>query len=151
MESRQIVGLTGALMLFIGAFTPIVSIPTVGYINYFQNEKLDGIVILSLAIVSFVLLLTKHYRALWFTGFASLGILLFTFIKLQIRISEIKEKFGAELIDKGSPRLADWAVRSVQIEWGWPVLTIGAAFILWAAAQKLARSPEWPCTARTHL
>ena len=40
MESRQVVGLTGALVLFIGVFTPIVSIPTVGYINYFQNEKI---------------------------------------------------------------------------------------------------------------
>jgi hypothetical protein len=51
MEPRQIVGLTGAIVLFVGVFTPIVSIPTVGYINYFQNEKLDGVVILSLAIV----------------------------------------------------------------------------------------------------
>ena len=39
MESRQVVGLTGALVLFVGVFTPIVSIPTIGYINYFQNEK----------------------------------------------------------------------------------------------------------------
>jgi AAA+ superfamily predicted ATPase len=136
MESRQIVGLTGALVLFIGVFTPIVSIPTVGYINYFQNEKFDGVIILSLAVVSFVLLLARLYRTLWFTGFASLGVLLFTFMKLQIRIAEIKEKVGAELADKRSPGLADWAMRSVQIEWGWPVLTIGAAFILWTAAQK---------------
>jgi stage V sporulation protein K len=136
MEPRQIVGLTGVLVLFIGVFTPIVSIPTVGYINYVQNEKLDGVIVLSLAVASFVLLLTKQYRALWFTGFASLGVLLFTFIKLQIRISEIKEKFGADLAGKRAPRLADWAMQSVQIEWGWPVLTIGAAFILWAAAQK---------------
>src|SRR5262249_51337185 len=91
MEQRQIVGLTGAIVLLVGVFTPIVSIPTVGYINYFQNEKLDGMIILSLAILSFVLLLTRLYRTLWFTGFASLGVLLFTFIKLQLRISEIKE------------------------------------------------------------
>src|SRR5215471_14229114 len=136
MEPRQIVGLTGAIVLFVGVFTPIVSIPTVGYINYFQNEKLDGVVILSLAIVSFVLLLMRRYRALWFTGFASLGVLLFTFMKLQIRISEIKEKLGVELANKRSPGLADWAMRSVQIEWGWTVLKIGTAFILWAAAQK---------------
>ena len=142
MEPRQIVGLTGAFVLFIGVFTPIVSIPTVGYINYFQNERLDGVVILSIAVVSFVLLLTRKYQALWFTGCASLSVLLFTFIKLQIRIIEIKEKLGAELANKRSPGLADWAMRSVQIEWGWPVLTIGAAFILWAAAQKFATIPR---------
>ncbi len=136
MESRQVVGLTGALVLFIGVFTPIVSIPTVGYINYFQNEKMDGVVILSLASISFLLLLAKQYRGLWFTGPVSLAVLLFTFINLQIRISEIKDKLGVELAGNRPPGLADLAIRSVQIEWGWSVLTIGAAFIVWAAANK---------------
>lgn len=136
MENRQVVGLTGALVLFIGVFTPIVSVPTVGYINYFQNERLDGVVILSLALISFLLLLAKQYRGLWFTGPLSFAVLLFTFINLQIRISEIKDKLGVELAGNRPPGLADLAVRSVQIEWGWSVLTIGAAFIVWAAANK---------------
>jgi len=136
MENRQVVGLTGALVLFIGVFTPIVSVPTVGYINYFQNERLDGVVILSLALISFLLLLAKQYRGLWFTGPVSFAVLLFTFVNLQIRISEIKDKLGVELAGNRPPGLADLAVRSVQIEWGWSVLTIGAAFIVWAAANK---------------
>ena len=136
MESRQVVGLTGALVLFIGVFTPIVSFPTVGYINYFQNEKIDGMVILSLALISFLLLLAKQYRGLWFTGLASFAVLLFTFINLQIRIAEIKKILGVELAGNRPPGLADLAIRSVQIEWGWSVLTIGAAFIVWAAANK---------------
>src|SRR5439155_2700081 len=136
MESRQVVGLTGALVLFIGVFTPIVSVPTVGYINYFQNEKMDGVVILSLALISFLLLLAKQYRGLWFTGLVSFAVLLFTFINLQIKISEIKDKLGVELAGNRPPGLADLAIRSVQIEWGWSVLTIGAAFIVWAAANK---------------
>src|ERR1043166_5572227 len=142
MESRQVVSLTGSLLLFIGVFTPIVSAPTLGYINYFQNEKLDGVVILSLAVISFVLLLTKRYRGLWFTGLTSFSVLLFTFIKLQIRMSQIKDKLGDELTGNRSPDMIDWAVRSVQIEWGWPVLTIGAAFILWAAANKFILVPR---------
>jgi AAA+ superfamily predicted ATPase len=136
MEPRQVVGLTGALLLFFGVFTPIVSFPTIGYINYFQNEKADGIVILILAVSSFLLLLAKRYRGLWFTGLPSFGVLLFTFVNLQIRISEIKEKFSGELTGNRSPGLVDWAIRSVQIQWGWPVLIIGAAFILWAAANR---------------
>ena len=107
MESRQVIGLTGALVLFIGVFTPIVSIPTVGYINYFQNEKIDGVVILSLALISFLLLLAKQYRGLWFTGLVSFAVLLFTFINLQIRISEIKDKLGVELAGSRPPGLAD--------------------------------------------
>src|SRR5215510_2717681 len=149
MESRQLVGLTGALVLFIGVFTPILSVPTVGYINYFQNEKIDGVVILSLASISFLLLLTKQYRGLWFTGLVSLAVLLFTFINLQIRISEIKESLGVELAGSRSPGLADWAVRSVQIEWGWSLLTIGAAFIVWAAADKFVSGARKAAYRRT--
>jgi stage V sporulation protein K len=136
MESRQVVGLTGALVLFIGVFTPIVSIPTVGYINYIENEKIDGVVILGLAIISFLLLLARTYRGLWFTGLASLGVLLFTFISLQIKIAELRNKLGVELTGNRSPSIAEMVARSVQIQWGWPVLIIGAAFILWAAASK---------------
>src|SRR5262250_291432 len=136
MESRQVVGLTGALVLFIGVFTPIVSVPTVGYINYIENEKIDGVVILGLAIISFLLLLARKYRGLWFTGLASLGVLLFTFISLQIKIAELRNKLGVELTGNRSPSIAEMVARSVQIQWGWPVLIIGAAFILWAAASK---------------
>jgi len=96
MESRQVVGLTGALVLFIGVFTPIVSVPTVGYINYIENEKIDGVVILGLAIISFLLLFARKYRGLWFTGLA-LGVLLFTFISLQIKIAELRNKLGRHL------------------------------------------------------
>ena len=142
MESRQIVGLTGALVLFIGVFTPIVSVPTVGYINYFEYEKIDGVVILGLAVISFLLLLAKKYRVLWFTGMASMGVLLFTFINLQIKISGIKDKLGVELAGNRPAGIGEMATRSVQIEWGWPVLTIGAAFILWAASKFVSVARE---------
>jgi hypothetical protein len=124
MESRQVVALIGAFVLFIGVFTPVVSVPTVGYMNYFQTAKADGVAILGLAILSVVLLLAKQYRGLWFTGTASLGVLAFTFISLQIRISEIKDKLGVELAGNRSASLTDLVVQSVQIEWGWPLLTI---------------------------
>jgi hypothetical protein len=144
------VGLTGALVLFIGVFTPIVSVPTVGYINYIENEKIDGVVILGLAIVSFLLLLARRYRGLWFTGLASLGVLLFTFISLQIKIAELRNKLGVELTGNRSPSIAEMVARSVQIQWGWPVLIIGAAFILWAAASKFVLVARGSAYRRTH-
>ena len=151
MESRQVVALTGAFVLFIGVFTPVVSVPTVGYMNYFQTAKVDGVVILGLATLSVLLLLAKQYRGLWFTGMASLGVLAFTFISLQIRISEIKDNLGVELAGNRSPSLTDLVVQSVQIQWGWPLLTIGAVFILCAAAGKFVSVPAgvtYPTTPR---
>jgi hypothetical protein len=89
MESRQVVGLTGALVLFIGVFTPIVSVPTVGYINYIENEKIDGVVILGLAIISFLLLFARKYRGLWFTGLASLGFCYSHLLACKLRLPSL--------------------------------------------------------------
>lgn len=36
MEHHQVVGMIGALLLFIGVFSPIVSIPLMGSIIYFE-------------------------------------------------------------------------------------------------------------------
>ena len=116
MESRQVVALTGAFVLFIGVFTPVVSVPTVGYMNYFQTAKVDGVVILGLATLSVLLLLAKQYRGLWFTGMASLGVLAFTFISLQIRISEIKDNLGVELAGNHSGLSHCWQEMELYFE-----------------------------------
>jgi hypothetical protein len=87
----------------------------------------------------------------------ALCVLAFTFISLQIRISEIKDNLGVELAGNRSPSLTDLVVQSVQIQWGWPLLTIGAVFILCAAAVKFVSVPaglKYPTThplSTTHL
>ena len=137
MERRQLVGMVGALMLFIGVFAPIVSIPVVGSIIYFEIGRGDGVAVLCLTVVSFLLLLAKRYRSLWFTGLASLGVLAFSFITLQIKISEMKNTLSVELASDPFRGLTKIAVQTVQIQWGWALLMIGAALILCAAGMKL--------------
>src|SRR6266508_2104667 len=74
MARKQMLGLVGSLIMFVGVFTPIISVPIVGNMNYFQNGKGDGVIVLALAIVSLILTITKRYRGLWFTGVASLAV-----------------------------------------------------------------------------
>jgi len=38
---RQSIGLVGCVLLFIGVFLPIVSVPIAGGMNYFQNGRVD--------------------------------------------------------------------------------------------------------------
>jgi hypothetical protein len=51
---------------------PIWNIPFRGTMNYFQNGKGDGTIVLILAVISLILVLIKRYKALWFTGIGSL-------------------------------------------------------------------------------
>ncbi|MBI9082217.1 MAG: hypothetical protein JEZ11_01385 [Desulfobacterales bacterium] len=50
MGTKQILGLIGSIILFVGVFTPIFSVPIMGNMNYFQNGKGDGTIVLVLAI-----------------------------------------------------------------------------------------------------
>jgi stage V sporulation protein K len=147
MEHRQVVGVIGALLLFIGVFSPIVSIPIMGSIIYFEPGGFDGVAVVILAAISFTLLLAKRYRGLWFTGLAALGVLAFTFVSLQFKMSEMKSKLRAELAGNAFKGFADIAAQSVQIQWGWALLLIGTAMMLCAASMKgrsLAAKPASP-------
>ena len=136
MNTKQIFGLIGSTVLFIGVFTPIVSVPIMGNMNYFQNGKGDGTLILILAAVSLVLVLTKKYKGLWFTGVGSLTVMAFTFINFQMKISEMKSQMESELAGNPFRGLADMAMQSVQLQWGWALLIVGAGLVIAGAAMK---------------
>lgn len=136
MNTKQILGLIGSIVLFIGVFTPIVSVPIMGNMNYFQNGKGDGTLILILAVVSLVLVLTKKYKGLWFTGVGSLAVMTFTFINFQMKISDMKSQMESELAGNPFRGLADLAMQSVQLQWGWALLIVGAGLVIAGAAMK---------------
>ncbi len=136
MNRKQLFGLIGSIVLFVGVFAPVVSVPIVGNMNYFQNGKGDGTIILIFAAISFVLALIKKYKGLRFTGLGSIGIMLFTFINFHYRMSQVKAQMEAEL--RGNPfrGLADMTLQSVQLQWGWALLIVGAVLIIASAAMK---------------
>ena len=136
MRIKQLLGLIGSIVLFIGVFAPIVSIPIVGNMNYFQNGKGDGTIILVLAVISLILVLTMKYNGLWFTSIGSIGVMLFTFINFQSKISQVKADMDSELADNPFRGLAEMAMQSVQLQWGWALLVVGAALVIASAAIK---------------
>lgn len=136
IDSGQVFGIIGSAILFIGVFMPIISVPVIGSLNYFQNGHGDGTIILVLAIVSMVCVLIKKYRALWFTGISIIGLLIFTFINLQLHLNEAKTSIETELADNPFRGFADAAIQSVQLQWGWALLILGAIFVITCAAIK---------------
>jgi hypothetical protein len=133
---KLLLGIIGSIVLFIGVFTPIVSVPIMGNMNYFQNGKGDGTIVLVLAVISLVLVLAKKYKGLWFTGTGSLGVMLFTFINFQSKMSQAKADMESQLAGNPFRGLADMAMQSVQLQWGWALLIVGAALVIASAAMK---------------
>jgi hypothetical protein len=140
MEPRQTIGLIGSLLLFVGAFTPIVSVPILGNMNYFQNGKGDGTIIVVLGLLSLVAVLARAFNWLWLTGLAALGVLAFTFINFQTKMSDARSQMETQLADNPFRGIADVAMQSVQLQWGWAVLVAGAVLLLVAAGMRPAYS-----------
>lgn len=134
LRRKQLFGTIGAILLFFGVFTPIISAPIVGSINYFQNGKGDGVIVLVLAVISIGLVLAKKYSGLWITGGGSLALMMFTFVNFQLRMSQMQDDMDRELSGNPFRGIADVAMQSIQIQWGWAVLVIGAALLIAAAA-----------------
>ena len=133
-DPKQLLGLLGSSLLFIGVFTPIISYPMIGSLNTFQHTQWEGPIILILAVISLFLSLTGRYNRLWVTGFLSLGIVALTFITVQMRLVALQEKMAMRLAGNPLRGLADKAVQSVQIRWGWALLIAGALLLIASAA-----------------
>jgi len=134
--TKQLLGLIGSAVLFVGVFAPIISVPIMGNMNYFQNRRGDGIIVLVLVAVSLILILLKKFKGLWFTGLSSMAILAFTFINFQIKMSDVKTQMEIELTGNPFRGIADMAIQSVQLQWGWALLIIGVSLVIASAAIK---------------
>ena len=135
-EPKQLLGLIGSSLLFLGVFTPIISYPVIGSMNAFQHTQWNGPIILILAVISLFLSLTGRYNRLWVTGFLSLGVVALTFISIQSELAALQEKMAMRLAGNPLRGLADKAVQSVQIRWGWALLVVGALLLIASAALK---------------
>lgn len=130
MKTKQLLAVFGSILLFVGVFTPLISLPIVGSLNYFQNGKGDGIFILVLAVVSLILALTSRYEGLWLTAGGSLAVLTFTFVRFQMMRQQMLSVMDTDLSGNPFAGFARLAVDSVQIQWGWALLLVGVGMVL---------------------
>ena len=132
MKTKQILGLVGASILFLGVFAPIVRSPLVGSQNYFQNGRGDGAFIMIFAVLAAVAAITKYYKLFWISGVGSICLLALTFLSFQARLADARSKLEGSAL-KG---MGDWALGLVQLEWGLGLLFLGATLVVIAAIHK---------------
>lgn len=130
LDLRQVFGIAACVILCLGVFAPIARIPIAGQMNYFQNGQGDGVIILALAAISLILIVLRQYRWLWLTGLLTFGIIGYTLINLLRLISELRKMVDEQAADNLFGGLIELMFESVQIEWGWVVLVLGAVMLL---------------------
>jgi hypothetical protein len=134
MDNRFNLGIAGSLTLFLGVFAPIVHVPIVGSQNFFQNGRGDGVIILLLAFISLLLTVRRRFRGLLATGLITLALLAFTFLNFQSRLAQVRAEMEAKLAGNPFRGFGDAMLGSVQLQWGWGVLIVGAVLLVLAGA-----------------
>jgi hypothetical protein len=120
-EFEYIIGVIGCIFLVIGCFTPLVSMPLFGSINYFHNGSGDGVFILILVAISLLLLFASKYsKALHLTGFLAFCLIAYSFLNISNAVDELKsQNFG----------IFNFLSSTVQLEYGWMFLVLGSIMV----------------------
>jgi len=109
IDKRTIIGLLGAFVLFAGAFTPVITSPSVILVG--------GIVVIGIALASIVLTLIGRYRSLLIAGLLALGYIAYRFIDFELKVS-------ADII------------KDAHISWGGIVPAAGVIILVVAGSMK---------------
>lgn len=149
ISKRQVLGLIGSAFLVVGAFCPVIKVPFLGDMNYFQipqglgNDTFFsvahavGMLLIALALASAALVVLQKYKGLWVTGLASVGTLGVTYVLLQVAIDHAKARVDSEISAIPLPvfgdalqRVANTVLGQITIQWGWGVMLVGAMLVL---------------------
>jgi hypothetical protein len=136
MDLRKTLALTGSAILMVGVFMPIVSLPIIGTMTFFNNGEGDGTIVLALGAISLLLVLANRIHLLVVTGLYSLAILGRTFYNIQSRLAEIRTSMERDQAGNPFAGLKRSMMEGVQLQWGWALLVAGAGLLLAAAAMR---------------
>lgn len=136
----------GAALLLVGLFTPIVSMPFVGNVNLFNNgSNMIAIMLAGLAALSAALTAKERLRDLIWSGLAASLILAYIFVRLQFALSHMRESIAEQMQQNPIAVLAQNAIGSIQLQWGWLALVSGAGLLVYVGyvARKAEGSPRF--------
>lgn len=133
---NALAGVAGAALLAIGVFCPLVSVPIMGSLNYFMNGKGDGVVVLFFAAASVGIVLWKKFRLLLVTGGATAVLMIFSFTQFHHKMGLAQADMERSMTGNPFGGLAKAAMQSIQMQWGWAVLVLGVALLIFAGAKK---------------
>ena len=133
MSTKQKVGLLGAIVLAVGVFLPYQSGTADGTVSYWSAGGGGGTAVLGFALLSAFLVFVNRSVALWYSGLATLVLLVYGFVEHQFAREDSLNAVqahasGVKLADIGEYAAA--APPLVELQWGFGVLCAGVILVL---------------------
>lgn len=146
MTTHRNLALGGAALLIVGLFCPIVTVPIFGNVNLFNDgTNIIALGVLALAVIGGAMALNNRAGDAFWPGVGAAVILIYHFAGLQYRLSQMRESM-AELEGNPFGGIAKAAMGSIQLQWGWLALAVGAGLMIYAGV-KARREEELPLMA----
>jgi hypothetical protein len=123
----KIAGIAGAALVILGTFCPIISAPIVGSHSAFGTGCGFGVPLVVLGAISMFLLHRDKVRAAAMVGVGMAGILGFFFFRALMLIDSMKQELPGMLTD------------AIQLQWGWPIMALGAGLLVTSAFVKATK------------
>lgn len=135
MNSKAM-GFVGAGLLIVGLFLPIATLPFLGSVTLMSNGfNIVAIALLILGLLSGFMVWAERRDALIWTGGAALLTVIYMFGRLQWSMMQMRSSMAEELEGNPFAELAQTAMASVGLQWGWLILAAGPALLVYVAVQ----------------
>jgi hypothetical protein len=105
-----------------------------GSLNYFQNGKGDGVILLIAGIASIFFTAQRKFKRLWVTGAVSIACALFTMGHFIYGMEKLKRDLASKHDTSIFSGITSTMMNSVELQWGLPLLIFGGLVVLAAAA-----------------
>lgn len=133
---RQTLAVTAGILLVFGVFTPIVSFPFVGDVDFFRAGYGDGYILLTMAGLSMALAVTGRWKQVLVPGLGALAVVLWTFLSVQGTVSQARSGAPAALAGNPHEGLAESVMQAIEWKWGWLLLFAGSGLLVYSAARR---------------
>ena len=147
MRVKQFVSFIGSLILIIGIFMPLLSIPMLGIsMSYFDVNKNESILILLFVLISIIVTILNRYKYLWISIFGILLTLSYTFWNIHNKKADFESLIGGNMDDNPMggflQGFMELAINSVKIEWGWIIIILGVIAYIFASVLRDKKEKE---------
>lgn len=139
MDSGRVSALCGSLLLMGGLFAPVVSTPPSGAISYWQSGS-EPVLIVALIVGTMLLAASNEMKHILRAGVAAFGVVVFSLLRVSYVLTVSRRQI-AQGTANPETGLAEAVFASAHMLWGWVVLFLGAALIIFGGWQA-RRTPQ---------
>lgn len=135
IDARAALAFVGVVLLGVGVFLPIVSVPLLGSASIVGDGERDGVILLCLAMLALALILLGRLRFVVLPGAVALGLIVYSYVRLQSKMNAAHEGKIAEFGDEPLRKFME--AYAAEFSYGWIVMGIGALLLIVAPLVRL--------------